>query len=96
MDATDLVRTLFDAVPVHRTPGPVVRHAVDGDAAVELLTVPALIGEARRELGKVFNGAAGRISTTTAVEVTDDAGAVVCEGTFDWSVRRPRAATRRE
>ncbi|GAA0956190.1 PaaI family thioesterase [Virgisporangium aurantiacum] len=150
MNATDLVRTLFDAVPVHRTLGLTVRHAIDGVAAVELLTVPALrnvigslhssglialidaaglgaivsaatepaqvadivpLGAAasltfrapargvlvarcaltadeRRELGKVFSGAAKRIRTVTAAAVTDDAGVVVCEGTFEWSVRR--------
>jgi acyl-coenzyme A thioesterase PaaI-like protein len=42
VDATGLVRTLFDAVPAHRTFGLTVRRAVDGAAEVAVSTVPAL------------------------------------------------------
>ena len=42
MDATVLVRTLFEAVPAHRTFGLTVRDAVDGCAVVELRTRPSM------------------------------------------------------
>lgn len=34
------------------------------------------------------------VRMTTSAEVTDDGGAVVCNGTFEWSVRRTLALPR--
>ncbi|GAB3855767.1 PaaI family thioesterase [Dactylosporangium cerinum] len=47
--------------------------------------------EARESLAEVFIGAATRVRVTTATDVVDDTGGVVCQGNFDWSVRRSAA-----
>ncbi|GAA3191713.1 PaaI family thioesterase [Dactylosporangium siamense] len=44
--------------------------------------------EAREALAEVFIGVSTRARVTTATDVVDDTGAVVCQGGFDWSVRR--------
>ncbi|WP_327009954.1 DUF4442 domain-containing protein [Dactylosporangium sp. NBC_01737] len=45
--------------------------------------------DAREALAEVFIGVATRVRITTTTEIADDAGGVVCQGSFDWSVRRP-------
>lgn len=47
--------------------------------------------DAREALAEVYVGVASRVRITTAAEITDDTGAVVCRGGFDWSIRRPAA-----
>ncbi|MDG6101448.1 DUF4442 domain-containing protein [Dactylosporangium aurantiacum] len=47
--------------------------------------------DAREVLAEVYVGVASRARVTTTAEVTDDTGAVVCRGGFDWSIRRPAA-----
>lgn len=93
MDATDLVRTLFAAVPVHRTLGLTVRRAVDGTAAVAMSTARELTNVIGSLHPTVFAAGSDRGRMTTSAEVTDDGGTVVCHGTFEWSVRRIRQPT---
>jgi acyl-coenzyme A thioesterase PaaI-like protein len=47
--------------------------------------------DAREALAEVFIGASTRARITTTTDIADDTGGVVCQGTFDWSVRRPAA-----
>jgi acyl-coenzyme A thioesterase PaaI-like protein len=44
--------------------------------------------EARVALRPVLSGRADRARVTTVAEVVDDTGALVCRGTFQWSIRR--------
>jgi acyl-coenzyme A thioesterase PaaI-like protein len=44
--------------------------------------------EARPALGPVLSSKADRARITTVAEVIDAAGALVCQGTFEWSIRR--------
>ena len=44
---------------------------------------------ARQALRPVLSGAGNRARISTVAEITDEAHALVCRGTFDWSVRRP-------
>ncbi|MFE1961252.1 DUF4442 domain-containing protein [Streptomyces sp. NPDC059479] len=47
----------------------------------------------REALRTVLSGASDRTARlTTSAEVVDEAGATVCRGRFDWSVRRMRKA----
>ncbi|MDX6338831.1 MAG: hypothetical protein QOG05_6171 [Streptosporangiaceae bacterium] len=43
---------------------------------------------ARQALRPVLSGAQKRARISTVAEITDEAHALVCRGTFDWSVRR--------
>jgi len=54
------------------------------------LVASCRLGEAAREaLRPVLSGAGNRARISTVAEITDEAHALVCRGTFDWSVRRP-------
>ncbi|MFD0502572.1 PaaI family thioesterase [Streptomyces chiangmaiensis] len=44
--------------------------------------------EARHALYPLWTGETHRARLSTRAEITDAAGTVVCQGTFDWSVRR--------
>ncbi|MET7423430.1 DUF4442 domain-containing protein [Dactylosporangium sp. NPDC005555] len=46
----------------------------------------------REALAEVFIGVATRVRVTTTTDITDGTGAVVCQGSFDWSVRRTPGA----
>lgn len=49
-----------------------------------------LDSNARRALRPVFAGTEDRSRVTTVADVVDEKHALVCRGTFEWSVRRPR------
>lgn len=52
--------------------------------------------EARMALRPVLSGEGDRTRLTTATDVVDASGVLVCRGTFDWSVRRrPDSASER-
>jgi acyl-coenzyme A thioesterase PaaI-like protein len=54
------------------------------------LVASCRLGEAAREaLRPVLSGAGNRARISTVAEITDEAHALVCRGTFEWSVRRP-------
>ncbi|MEV6304414.1 DUF4442 domain-containing protein [Actinoplanes sp. NPDC051861] len=53
-----------------------------------LVATCALSEEARGLLAAVYDGEESRARFTTAACVTGEAGTVLCEGSFDWSVRR--------
>jgi len=54
------------------------------------LVAACRLGEAAREaLRPVLSGAGNRARISTVAEITDEAHALVCRGTFEWSVRRP-------
>jgi acyl-coenzyme A thioesterase PaaI-like protein len=44
---------------------------------------------ARQALRPVLSGTQNRAQISTVAEITDEAHALVCRGTFEWSVRRP-------
>ncbi|GAA1527002.1 hypothetical protein GCM10009827_049920 [Dactylosporangium maewongense] len=48
--------------------------------------------DARETLAEVFIGVANRVRIATTADITDETGVVVCQGTFDWSVRRAPGA----
>jgi acyl-coenzyme A thioesterase PaaI-like protein len=51
-----------------------------------LIATCALDDQARQQLAEIFAGAT-RVRFTTTTTITGENGAVVCEGSFDWSVR---------
>ncbi|MFC7533906.1 PaaI family thioesterase [Actinoplanes sp. GCM10030250] len=53
-----------------------------------LLATCELTEDARRLLTAVCGGEEQRVRFRTSACVTSEAGTVVCEGTFDWNVRR--------
>jgi hypothetical protein len=44
---------------------------------------------ARQALRPVLSGTQKRARISTMADITDEAHALVCQGTFDWSIRRP-------
>ncbi|WP_433058622.1 PaaI family thioesterase [Dactylosporangium sp. CS-033363] len=53
------------------------------------LTASCHLAEAERaSAAAVFNGTAKSARVTTAAEVRDESGRLVCEGSFHWSLRR--------
>ena len=57
------------------------------------LTASCQLSEAARQaLRPVPCGAENRTRISTVADVTDEAHALVCRGTFDWSVRRSQPA----
>jgi acyl-coenzyme A thioesterase PaaI-like protein len=57
-----------------------------------LVATCVLDEHAGQQLTAVLGAAARRARFTTTAVVADETDAVVCEGTFDWSVRRPANA----
>jgi acyl-coenzyme A thioesterase PaaI-like protein len=54
------------------------------------LTASCRLGTAARQaLRPVLSGAQKRARISTVADITDEAHALVCQGTFEWSVRRP-------
>jgi acyl-coenzyme A thioesterase PaaI-like protein len=43
---------------------------------------------ARRALRPVLAGRQGRVRVSTVADITDEAGVLVCRGTFEWTIRR--------
>jgi hypothetical protein len=43
--------------------------------------------DARQALRPVLTGARNRARITTVADITDKAAALVCRGTFEWSIR---------
>ncbi|HUN35602.1 MAG TPA: DUF4442 domain-containing protein [Trebonia sp.] len=43
---------------------------------------------ARQELSQLLSGHSDRARIATVASITDESGALVCEGTFEWSIRR--------
>lgn len=58
----------------------------------QLVATCRLDPDAREALAEVFIGVSTRARVTTTTDVADASGAVVCQGTFDWSVRRTPVA----
>jgi acyl-coenzyme A thioesterase PaaI-like protein len=55
-----------------------------------LLTASCRLGAAERQaLRPVLSGRQKRARIVTVADITDEAHALVCRGTFEWSVRRP-------
>jgi acyl-coenzyme A thioesterase PaaI-like protein len=48
--------------------------------------------EARLALRPVLSRGGGRARITTVADVVDEAGVLVCRGTFEWSIRRGSAS----
>ena len=48
-----------------------------------------LTDAARHALRPVLSGHEKRARISTVADITDEAYALVCRGTFEWSVRRP-------
>ncbi len=48
-----------------------------------------LTPDAREALRPVLSGSQKRARISTVADITDEAHALVCRGTFEWSVRRP-------
>jgi acyl-coenzyme A thioesterase PaaI-like protein len=61
-----------------------------------LVATCVLDDDARGRLAALLGGIGQRTRISTKSEVADETGTVVCEGTFDWSIRRTTspAATR--
>ena len=54
------------------------------------LTASCQLSEAAwQALRPVLSGAENRTRISTVADVTDEANALVCRGTFTWTVRRP-------
>jgi acyl-coenzyme A thioesterase PaaI-like protein len=53
-----------------------------------LVATCTLGAAAREQLDALFGGARDRARITTAATIADSSGAVVCDGEFDWSIRR--------
>ena len=53
-----------------------------------LLASCTLGEQARQALSRLFSGERDRTRVTTVAGITDEAGALVCRGTFQWSIRR--------
>ena len=58
----------------------------------QLLARCHLSREARQALSPVLAGQSDRTRVATVASITDESGALVCEGTFQWSIRRVPAA----
>jgi acyl-coenzyme A thioesterase PaaI-like protein len=57
-----------------------------------LLARCTLSEEARQALSLLLSGQQDRIRAATVAVITDESGTLVCEGTFQWSIRRTTAA----
>ncbi|HTU74032.1 MAG TPA: DUF4442 domain-containing protein [Trebonia sp.] len=57
-----------------------------------LLARCRLSEESRRAMSLLLSGQQDRARTTTVARITDESGALVCEGTFHWSIRRTAPA----
>jgi acyl-coenzyme A thioesterase PaaI-like protein len=53
-----------------------------------LLASCILDEQARRAVSMLLSGQESRIHVATVTDITDQAGALVCQGTFEWSIRR--------
>ena len=58
-----------------------------------LLARCALSEEARQSLDPLLSGQRDRTRLATVAGITDESGTLVCEGTFQWSIRRRTSAS---
>jgi acyl-coenzyme A thioesterase PaaI-like protein len=63
-------------------------------AGGRLLATCVLDSETQQSLRPVLSQDKDRARVTTSVDITDETGALVCQGTFDWSVRRVPSSSR--
>jgi acyl-coenzyme A thioesterase PaaI-like protein len=86
--ASDTERDLDGVLPL----GVAATMRFVSPARGRLLARCGLSEEARQALRLLLSGQQDRARATTVAAITDESGALVCEGTFQWSIRRTAPA----